>query len=299
MFHPRGWDLARRSCTSDVLCTASRQRCSSRKAQDISCAPHPRMTKRSLSSGPNFYHNRILEQYAARETRRVTLRQLTVFGRTLSEEKLLKSANYVRAELPVRLAHRIADFQHLPFVVGTNPHIEFIYHLYWAAFEMFRAIKPIETLEQNREFCETVEIMLDRHLVAIPRLAMGIAESSEHLQPREADRFMNEMLRSRIGRRVLAEQHIKLSAVFDGHEHQEESFIGIVNTKCRAEDVVRKCAALAGKIFEDGLGIQPPEVVVDGFLDATFTYIPDQIEYIVFELLKNSMWATIEKHAPH
>ncbi|KAJ3033635.1 hypothetical protein HDV00_006010 [Rhizophlyctis rosea] len=56
---------------------------------------------------PTFYQNRILEHYASQETKRVTLRQLTVFGRTLTEEKLLKSANYVRSELPVRLAHRI------------------------------------------------------------------------------------------------------------------------------------------------------------------------------------------------
>ncbi|KAJ3004170.1 hypothetical protein HKX48_001388, partial [Thoreauomyces humboldtii] len=190
------------------------------------------------------------------------------------------------------------DFQHLPFIVGTNPHIEHVYRLYWDAFEKFKGIPPITTLEQNREFCDTVESMLTQHLVAIPRLAMGIAESGLHLEPRDGDRFMNEMLRSRIGRRVLAEQHITLSHVFDGSQHQDPSFIGIVNTRCRAVDVVRKCAAIVGKVFQEGFGVDPPQVIVDGHLDATFTYIPDQIEYIIFELLKNSMWATLDKHAP-
>jgi hypothetical protein len=64
---------------------------------------HPTNAK----SQPNFYQNAIVEKYAANETQRVTLRQLTVFGRHLTEEKLLKSANYVREELSVRLAHRI------------------------------------------------------------------------------------------------------------------------------------------------------------------------------------------------
>ncbi|KAJ3138091.1 hypothetical protein HDU90_001569 [Geranomyces variabilis] len=189
------------------------------------------------------------------------------------------------------------DFQHLPFIVGTNPHIEHVYKLYWEAFETFKAIPPVVTLEQNRDFCDILEDMLSAHLVAIPRLAMGIAESALHLDPREADRFMNEMLRSRIGRRVLAEQHITLSGVFDGKECQDESFIGIVNTRCRARDVVDKCTALVGKVFEEAFGVLPPEVHVDGHLDAEFTYIPDQIEYIIFELLKNSMWATVETHA--
>ncbi|KAJ3182258.1 hypothetical protein HDU85_003300 [Gaertneriomyces sp. JEL0708] len=251
---------------------------------------------RAYNGKPSFYQNRVLEQYAAQETKRVTLRQLTVFGRTLTEDKLIKSANYVRAELPVRLAHRIFDFQHLPFIVGTNPHIEHIYQLYWEAFELFRSIPPITNLEENREFCDTVENMLDAHLVAIPRLAMGITEAAMHVAPKEADRFMNDMLRSRIGRRVLAEQHIKLSAVFDGREHQEDGYIGIVNTRCRAQDVVKKCIGLASEVMHEAFGVQVPEVIIDGHTEATFTYIPDQIEYIIFELLKNSMWSTVEKH---
>ncbi|KAJ3166358.1 hypothetical protein HK101_011951, partial [Irineochytrium annulatum] len=256
-------------------------------------------SKAASKPSHGFYNNRILERYAERETKRVTLRQLTVFGRHLTEEKLVKSANYVREELPVRLAHRIRDFQHLPFIVGTNPHIEQLYNLYWDAFERFRSFGEIKTLEENREFCELVEEMLERHLVAIPQLAMGIAESSEHLTPNVADRFMNEMLRSRIGRRVLAEQHITLSAVFDGREAHDNGWIGIVNTKCRASDVVHLCSTLAGNLFRESnpdIILQPPEVLIDGHKGAYFTYIPDHIEYIVFELIRNSMRATLIAH---
>ena len=64
-----------------------------------------------MKRSPNFYSNRILDQFSSKETNRVTLRQLTVFGRGMTETKLIKSANYVRNELPVRLAHRIRDFQ--------------------------------------------------------------------------------------------------------------------------------------------------------------------------------------------
>ncbi|KAJ3307555.1 hypothetical protein HDU76_004567 [Blyttiomyces sp. JEL0837] len=257
----------------------------------------------------NFYSNGVLEKYAARETKRVTLRQLTVFGRHLTEEKLLRSANYVREELPVRLAHRIQDFQQLPFIVGTNPHIALVYGLYWEAFEKFRSVPEIKTLESNREFCELIERMLNSHLIAIPQLAMGIAETASHMSAERADRFMNEMLRSRIGRRVLAEQHIALSAAFDGRVAQEDGWIGIVNTQCEAEEVVARCAELAGRWFRESYAVprtegvtmphvEPPRVIIDGHKHATFTYIPDHIEYILFELLKNSMRFTFETHAP-
>jgi signal transduction histidine kinase len=144
--------------------------------------------------------------------------------------------------------------------------------------------------------------MLNTHLIAIPQLAMGIAETAMHMSNATADRFMNEMLRSRIGRRVLAEQHIHLSAAFDGRMAQDEGWIGIVNTLCHASSTVRQCADLATEIFResytDKTGVLPPKVVVDGHLNARFTYIPDHLEYILVELLKNSMRFTFEKHAP-
>ena len=34
-----------------------------------------------------------------------------------------RSAQYLCKELPVRIAHRIAGFRHLPFIVGCNPTI--------------------------------------------------------------------------------------------------------------------------------------------------------------------------------
>ena len=40
-----------------------------------------------------------------------------------------QSANYVRQELPVRLAHRIRDLQALPFVVMTNKHLGEVYNV--------------------------------------------------------------------------------------------------------------------------------------------------------------------------
>ncbi|KAJ3417387.1 hypothetical protein HDV05_004852 [Chytridiales sp. JEL 0842] len=284
------------SFTSDVPTPSSQEH------HKDSASSHHRKKHGHPPSQPNFYNNSIIEKYAAQATKRVTLRQLTVFGRHLTEDKLLRSANYIREELPVRLAHRIRDFQHLPFIVGTNPHIEHVYSLYYNAFEKFRSVAPIQTLGQNHDFCELVESMLNTHLIAIPQLAMGIAETARHMDPETVNRFMNEVLRSRIGRRVLAEQHIHLSAVFEGRMAPEDGWIGIVNTRCQAANTVRQCASVATELFRDHYtsvtGVEPPLVVVNGHENARFTYIPDHIEYILVELLKNSMRFTFETHAP-
>jgi hypothetical protein len=41
-------------------------------------------------------------RWVQREARPISLRQLTFFGRTLTESRLIDSANYCRLELPTR-----------------------------------------------------------------------------------------------------------------------------------------------------------------------------------------------------
>ena len=43
-----------------------------------------------------------VSRWVQKEARPISLRQLTFFGRTLTENRLLSSANYVRMELPTR-----------------------------------------------------------------------------------------------------------------------------------------------------------------------------------------------------
>jgi hypothetical protein len=256
------------------------------------------MFKKGKNIHIDFYQNRILEKYAQRDPKSVTLKQLTMFGRqaTKSEDKLVQSANYVREELPVRLAHRIRMFQQLPFVVGTNPNMETCYNLYWDAFDKFRVVKEITSLEENKQFCDLIERMLQSHKVVIPLLVLGIYEAQKYIDPKQLNRFMNETLQSRVSRRVLAEQHLSLSKNFNDHTIDHQNQIGVVNNQCKALDIVRKCVKKADELFLESFENIPPQVVIDGKLDTTFTYIPEHIEYILFELIKNSMRYTAESH---
>ena len=122
--------------------------------------------------------------------------QLTFFGRSLTENRLLSSANYVRTELPTRLAHRLRDMQTLPFVVVTNPHMSHVYDLYYKAFEKLRRVREIKTAEDNESYCRIVSETLQEHLTVIPRLAMGVLECQDLMRPEQIDRLMNTLLRS-------------------------------------------------------------------------------------------------------
>lgn len=68
--------------------------------------------------------------------------------------------------------------------------------------------------------------------------------------------------------------------------------------KCDAKAVVERCAAITGEIMRSNYGddIHIPKLEIQGHLQATFPYILSHLEYIVGEILRNSMQATIERH---
>ncbi|CAK7216362.1 putative protein kinase YGL059W [Sporothrix bragantina] len=282
----------------------------------LHCLPPTRNTTRrtiaaaSLAQTPPSHNTRwrpisVLDDWVAKEARPISLRQLMVFGRSLTEARLISSANYVRTELPTRLAHRLRDIQQLPYAVVSNPHIHAVYELYYNAFDMLRKVKEIKTLDDNDALCNVIGQTLQAHLPVIPKLAMGILESSELMPARDLDKFMNTILRARISRRVIAEQHLALTETFnaswyspgaplpEGHE-----FIGEVFLKCQARDVIDRCAKAVCALARSAYGpdVQLPDIQLTGHLDTTFPYILTHLEYIVGELLRNAVQATVERH---
>ncbi|RYO93574.1 hypothetical protein DL762_001012 [Monosporascus cannonballus] len=246
-------------------------------------------------------------RWVAKEARPISLRQLMVFGRSLTESRLISSANYVRTELPTRVAHRIRDMQRLPYAVVTNPHLRDVYELYYDAFDLFRRVREIKTLEDNERFCGQLTKMLRAHLTVIPKLTMGMLECSDLMPADELDRFMNTLLRSRISRRVIAEQHLALTETFHADWFQpgaplsESEFIGEIFLKCVAKDVIERCGHAVRNLARSANGpdVQIPEIRVDGHLEATFPYILSHLEYIVGELLRNSVQAVVDHHRQH
>ncbi|KAH7071424.1 branched-chain alpha-ketoacid dehydrogenase [Paraphoma chrysanthemicola] len=239
-----------------------------------------------------------------REARPISLRQLTFFGRTLTERRLIDSANYCRLELPTRLAHRLRDIQTLPYVVVANPHLAHVYESYLRAFERFRRVPEIRTLEDNEKYCKVLEETLTEHATVIPRLAIGVLEVRGLMKPEETDKFMTTMLRSRISRRVIAEQHLALTETFNSPWHfpnaqllHDQEAVGEIFLRCNAKEIVEDCGKNTQELIRRAYGpnVHIPEIKVYGHLDATFPYILSHLEYIIGELLRNSIQAVIEQ----
>lgn len=86
--------------------------------------------------------------------------------------------------------------QTLPYIVVTNPNISYVYELYYRAFERYRRIPVVRSIEENDELCKIIRETLDEHLTVIPRLAIGVLEVQGAMKPEETDKFMTTLLRS-------------------------------------------------------------------------------------------------------
>ncbi|GAA5876096.1 hypothetical protein JCM16303_007020 [Sporobolomyces ruberrimus] len=271
------------------------------------------LSTNAKSPVPAFFLNRVIETYAAKQSTPISLNSMINFGkygRNKGEkeeaEKLLRGGNFLRTELPTRLSHRLRDLQELPFVVASHPRLQHVYELYLEAFEGIRRFPVIKNLEDNDAFCHFMQTTLDKHRVVIPELAIGVSETSPlHLPPAALDRIMLRMLRSRISRRVITGQHIALTQQFRDRQQRsakgkglaseegEETRVGLVDTKLNAADVVRKCEKLL-RMRKGPEGKVP--IKIEGDKDVSFAYIEEHLEFMLFELIKNAAYATVQAH---
>ncbi len=110
-------------------------------------------------------------------------------------------------------------------------------------------------------------------------------------------------LTKRISRRVIAEQHLALTETFNSPWHFPDAnppyteFVGEVFLKCNAREVVSRCGTAVASLCSATYGpsTKLPAINLSGHLDATFPYILSHLEYIIGELLRNSMQAMVER----
>lgn len=233
-------------------------------------------------------------QYARQPLERLTLRRLLLHGRDawFDKRRVVSSARFVQEELPKRLARRLLDLQLLPYLVVSNPHISAVYDAYYSSLQSLRSFPRVESVGDNAGFCVLLKRLVDEHTPMLDCLATGLREVRR--KPLvggalELDAFLEGMLRSRISRRVLAEQHLQLETARPG-------YVGIIATDLGLADSVELAAARCRQVCAETYGVAPPIVVI-GARDQTIPYIPAHLDYMLYELFKNSARAVVEHHA--
>ncbi|XP_028670859.1 3-methyl-2-oxobutanoate dehydrogenase [lipoamide] kinase, mitochondrial-like [Erpetoichthys calabaricus] len=272
--------VAGRAPTSGFFCPRFRS---------TSATDHHELARERSKTVTSFYNQSAIDQAAEKLSVRLTPTTMLYAGKSPDGSHLLKSARYLHKELPVRIAHRIKGFRTLPFIIGCNPTILQVHELYIRAFHKLSDFPLIKDLEMDEKYCKLIRQLLDDHKDVVTLLAEGFRESRKHIQDEAVIRqFLDKTLTSRLGIRMLASHHLAL------HEDKPD-FVGIICTRLSPKTSIEKWVDFARRLCEHKYG-NAPRVRINGHVAARFPFILMPLDYILPELLKNAMRATMESH---
>ncbi|RHZ09292.1 hypothetical protein DYB37_006707 [Aphanomyces astaci] len=258
-------------------------------------------TKPSTSSLSAAMLPRIME-YAGKSQTGVTLQEFLEFGSHISPSKLIHSAKFLHAELPIRLSHRVKDLDTLPYGLCQMPSVQLVKKWYVKSFEELVAFPRVRTSEDERAFAALVESIWERHNGTLYTMARGVYELKKSmLASRSAGEptlslsdmhdlhtFLDKFYLSRIGIRMLMSQHIAL------HE-RENGWVGCICESTSPAEVALAAVHTARHMCIRQYG-DAPEVELHGHTDFVMPFVPSHLHHMLFEVLKNSMRAVVEFH---
>jgi pyruvate dehydrogenase kinase 2/3/4 len=169
----------------------------------------------------------------------------------------------------------------------------------WYKQSFKQLVESPAPVDQTKEkhFSRLIEDIYDRHSATLITMAKGAQEIKLYLkydtktfsEQDEVQRKLDDFYMSRIGIRILLGQYLSLRS-----QPASDDMIGLISLKCSCHDIAREAISDASYMCTRVHG-DAPEVILKG-PDLHFAQIPTHLKYILLELLKNSMRATIEKH---
>jgi [3-methyl-2-oxobutanoate dehydrogenase (acetyl-transferring)] kinase len=164
-----------------------------------------------------------------------------------------------------------------------------VHEMYIQSFHILSEFPSITDLNTEEKYSQVLRQLLDTHKDVVTELATGFRECRKHIaEEGMVKRFLDNILTSRLGMRMLAENHIALRDELPNH-------VGIINLNFRSKDVIEKWSEFVTQVAIHKYGKAPP-IKMNGHITSAFPYIQLPLDYIIPELLKNAVRATMETH---
>lgn len=182
---------------------------------------------------------------------------------------------------------------------------------------------PKEVYDYNKQVHDALTKIKKRHDATVATMAQGVLEwKLEHkiVSVKLAiQTFLDRFYMLRIGIRMLIGQHIalnllqqlptkqRINTLLNGSNGSQgnakngrNNYVGVICTDCNVKEIAEDAAETAKYICEEHYGLfEAPEVQLIVPQDLiSFMYVPGHLIHILFEVLKNSLRATIEFHTP-
>ncbi|XP_065665935.1 pyruvate dehydrogenase (acetyl-transferring) kinase isozyme 2, mitochondrial isoform X2 [Hydra vulgaris] len=231
----------------------------------------------------------------------LTIEQFTHFGKNAEP---LGSYKFLRNEVPVRLAHIMQEIGHLPKNLLSMRSVDLVRSWYVQSFidlmEFQDAPFNVDTVDR---FTKTLHAIKRRHDSTVETMAQGIIELKESegescFLP-AVQYFLDRFYMNRIGIRLLISQHLALFK--ENLNDNSEKFIGVFEPNCCVKTILKDAIENASFLCEQSYFVFPQVKInevntLSKGSEIYINYVPSHLYYILFEILKNAMRATVESH---
>ncbi|XP_066921441.1 pyruvate dehydrogenase (acetyl-transferring) kinase isozyme 2, mitochondrial-like isoform X1 [Clytia hemisphaerica] len=241
-----------------------------------------------------------IKKYSRYHQSVLSIEQFTHFGKTASVKE---SFSFLRFEVPIRLAHIMQEINHLPKVLLQTPSVELVKSWYVQSFvDLMDFLNDDFSEDDIERFTDTLYTIKQRHDKTVETMAQGVIElksaQNKFIIDPKMQYFLDRFYMNRIGIRLLMTNHI---ALFGKHPPSSGKFIGVFEPNCRIkkvlEDAVAGASDLCARTYFDSPMVKINEHGVrEGEDEVIAAYVPSHLHFMLFELLKNAMRATVEKH---
>jgi len=229
--------------------------------------------------------------------------EITTLGlmdcRPMTLENILNStrdandlAYLLHEELPVRYAQRIKMLEALPSWEQVQS-IQLVRNMYVQSFKELRMADPAQPVA----FIEQLKTVKKRHAHTNLLVAGFKAYAAqEELGEAEINEWLDRFFVLRVSTNMLISHYLEIACgTPDPDGELVNPYQSSIHPRCDPSSIARHAAVVIAKLCEQWYGCAP-EIIVEDAGAQPFPFVPRYLFYILSELLKNSVRATVERN---
>lgn len=206
------------------------------------------------------------------------------------KNQILFASQYVYNELPIRLAKRVKDLEHLPLQLESNHEIFQIRNWYLQSLDDITIIKNPTNEEDCNKMFDVINLIHNRHSDTMNTMAFGIHKLKENnLINNNIDKFLTDFYYNRTKTRFLIRNYLD-------YFNNNTNNIGALTKNCQIKDVIDD-VLYDIEILADIHHINMPTINVN-IQNKEFIYVKSYLHYILIEIIKNSLVAIKDTKQP-
>jgi pyruvate dehydrogenase kinase 2/3/4 len=219
--------------------------------------------------------------------------------RTLLDYDFKKNTSFKLAfkeDLLTRLAKRTVEIENLPYGLSKMSSVNEISDWYLKSFE---DLYNFNNFNNDDEMLEMLKNIYNRHVDTNDKMSEGFKQFNKNLSDRynghlpfgnfeKLNLALDEFYTNRLSVRLLIDQYIN-------YDNPKENYVGIINKKTSPIQIINNAVVDARDLCRMNYG-ESPDIIIKEINNPTICYIPSHLYYVMFEIIKNSLQATVENN---